>query len=261
MEIIAVQFDIEWENKTGNFNKIEKLLSNNTISKDSLIILPEMFATGFSMNNQSNCEDENGPAHGFMQSIARKYSSFIIGGVGCKQGGHFYNNTVVFDPDGKILTQYSKIHPFSYGRENEFYQPGDNIVTFQWNQFQVAPFICYDLRFPEVFRHATLKGAEIFVVIANWPITREHHWVNLLYARAIENQSYIIGLNRIGATRTQRYNGKTLIIDPKGEILAAGTDQEMLVRATPNKKLLETYRKEFPALKDIKQKYLGLNNP
>ena len=142
--------------------------------------------------------------------------------------GRGRNEAVVFNPEGKLICRYAKIHPFSFGGESKHYAPGTEIVSFQWHDFVAAPFICYDLRFPEVFRIATRRGAHLIAVIANWPAKRVSHWVALLQALAIENQAYVVGVNRVGNDPKLGYPGRSLIVDPQGEIVAEGSDREFV---------------------------------
>jgi predicted amidohydrolase len=128
---------------------------------------------------------------------------------------------------------------------------------FVWQDLQVAPFVCYDLRFPEIFRHATRKGAELLVVIANWPEARDSHWQALLPARAIENQAFLVGVNRVGSDPLVRYAGHSLILSPKGETLAAGGSEPEVLSAVLERQSLLDYRQKFPALNDIRGEFLG----
>jgi len=137
------------------------------------------------------------------------------------------------------------------------YEAGASVVTFPWQGFSVAPFVCYDLRFPEVFRRAVRRGAELLVVIANWPHAREAHWLALLAARAIENQAYVVGVNRAGSDPHARYGGRSQIIGPRGEILAAAGADEQLLGAEIERAPLIAYRSEFPALGDMRKDFIA----
>jgi predicted amidohydrolase len=165
--------------------------------------------------------------------------------------GRGRNEAVAFSPEGELLARYSKIHPFTFGGESEHYARGETICSFRWHDLEVTPFICYDLRFPEIFRAAVKRGAHLFAVIANWPAKRENHWMTLLRARAIENQAYVAGVNRCGADPKLLYSGRSLIIDPRGETLADAGSEEAMISAEVDLEKLLAWRTEFPVLQDM----------
>jgi predicted amidohydrolase len=251
MNVFAVQFDIAWEDKAANFAKVRALLAAAHPAANSLVVLPEMFGTGFSMNlavtrQRAEKEDEN-----FLAGVAREHRAFVVGGVispaSANQG---HNDAVVFAPDGMLLARYTKIHPFSLGGEAQGHQAGAEIVTFEWAGFQVAPFVCYDLRFPEIFRAAARRGVNLFVVIALWPVKRQQHWLTLLQARAIENQAYVVGVNRIGHEPQFSYAGRSVVVDPHGVIVADAGEQERVLAAMLDIEIVDAWRRDFPALAD-----------
>jgi predicted amidohydrolase len=258
MQVIGCQLDIAWEDKPANFARTRELLAGQTIVPGSLVVLPEMFATGFSMHVDTIAESIDGPTHQFMAQLARDTKSFVLGGVVTKAAdGRGRNQAVTFTPAGQEIARYTKAHPFSFAGEDQHYEPGGPASCFAWHDLQVAPTVCYDLRFPELYRHATRSGAQVLVVIANWPQSRESHWLALLRARAIENQAYVVGVNRAGCDPHVAYGGHSLIASPRGETLAeAGAEAQTLV-ADLESGPLETYRREFPALADIRPELLG----
>ena len=256
MRIYAVQLDIVWEDKQANYQKVISLLDNAQVKKNSLVLLPEMFATGFSMNKETISKNEPAQTENFLTKISHQYHSYILGGlVTLSSSGKGKNICLVCDPSGTTIAHYQKLHPFSYGGESQHYKSGDKITLFDWHEFTVTPFICYDLRFPEIFRHSVVMGTNLFTVIACWPAAREEHWVTLLKARAIENQAYVAGVNRCGSDPKLSYSGRSLIIDPHGNILADGENQEGVIHADVDFQTLSTYRNEFPALSDIRSEY------
>jgi predicted amidohydrolase len=256
MNIVAVQPDIAWEDKEANYRTVEQMLAGDTIEPDSLIVLPEMFATGFSMQVDQIAEGESSPTEAFLDNLARRYRSTIIGGlVRRASDGRGLNEAVVVGPGGERLTRYAKLHPFSFAGETEHYAPGGFIALFQWGDFTVAPFICYDLRFPEIFREAVQRGADLFAVIACWPNLRERHWMALLRARAIENQAWVVGVNRCGSDPKLTYSGHSQIIDPKGNVIVDADMEQKLIQAMPDHAALVEYRREFPVLEDIRAEY------
>jgi predicted amidohydrolase len=253
MQIIACQLDIAWEDKAANHQRVRGLLASAPVTPGALVVLPEMFATGFSMHVATIAEPPDGPTHRFLGALAREHLVFVLGGVVTRAAdGRGRNEAVVFGPDGALVTCYAKMHPFSYAGETKHYQAGERTVLFTWHDFHVAPFVCYDLRFPEVFRRAVRAGAELLVVIANWPQPREEHWLALLAARAIENQAYVVGVNRAGSDPHVRYSGKSRIIGPRGEIVAEAGSGEQLVAADLDLASLVEYRRAFPALSDMR---------
>ena len=251
MNVLGIQTDIIWEDKGANFAKVRSLLAQTTVSPLSLVVLPEMFATGFSMNTSTTAEPAGGETEQFLQEIARQYQAFTIGGVIGQSDGHkARNEAVVFDDQGQEVARYCKLHPFSFARETDYYEPGQTIVTFKWGNFTVGLFICYDLRFPEVFRAAVARGADLLVVIACWPEARQHHWTTLLKARAIENQAFVIGVNRCGADPHLTYAGGSMIVDPRGVVLAETNAREGFLSGQIDPAEITDYRRKFPCLQD-----------
>jgi omega-amidase len=256
MQVIGCQLNIVWEDKRANFARVRDLLAQATIEPGAMIVLPEMFATGFSMQVDRTAEAAEGETKSFLAQLAREKSSFVVGGVVTRNAdGRGRNEALVIGPNGSEVARYCKLHPFSFAGEDRHFAPGDATLSFAWGSFQVAPFVCYDLRFPEIFRHQTRLGAQVLVVIANWPAPRDTHWQSLLRARAVENQAYVIGVNRVGSDPTLAYAGHSLILDPRGETLAAGSDREELVSARLELEPLLEYRRQFPALNDMRAEY------
>lgn len=253
MNLIAVQFDVRWEDKDSNFREVRRLLAAAPIPAGSLIVLPEMFSTGFSLNLAATRQGTPPEAEQFLAALARETGSAVLGGV--VAGGSAdkpANQAVAFAPDGRQLVRYSKIHPFSFGEESAHYAAGNEVFTFEWGGFTIAPFVCYDLRFPEIFRTAADRGATLFAVIAQWPIKRAQHWSTLLRARAIENQAGIIGVNRCGKDPNLEYPGASAIVDPLGVTLAEGGAGEAVVQAALDPEAVVRWRADFPALRDRK---------
>ena len=254
MKLYCCQIDIVWENKRENHDNVRALLAANKPSPGSLVVLPEMFATGFSMDIPKITDASARESETFLAAIAREHGVFLLAGVvNSAPDGRGQNQAVAFTPDGKELARYTKMQPFTLGGETACYAAGSRPVTFAWQDCLVAPFICYDLRFPEVFRPAAWLAPQLIIVIANWPDTRLHHWVRLLQARAIENQAYVAGVNRCGRDPKYVYSGgRTLIADPHGEIIADAGGRERLISAELDLAKLAEYRTAFPALKDIR---------
>lgn len=256
MDVIGVQLDTVWEDKEANQAKLAALLAASSPAPGTLVVLPEMWATGFSMDVAAITETSDVETEAFLSVQARQYGIGLLGGVVTTGAdGLGRNEAVLFGVDGEEAARYAKMHPFSYGKETRHYGRGSDIAVFEWQGFRVAPFICYDLRFPEVFRQAARLGAEVFCVIANWPEARVDHWMTLLKARAIENQAYVVGVNRCGDDPSLPYSGRSLIFGPRGEALADGGTGEGTLSARLDREALAAYRREFPALDDIHPDY------
>ena len=253
MNIACVQFDIVWENKEANYAKVLSLLRSANAPRGSLALLPEMFACGFSMDVAKIADEQGGATERFLANTARELGIFLLAGTVTRgANGKGRNECVVFSPEGKLLARYCKMKPFVLGGEMACYEPGERALTFACGDISVAPFICYDLRFPEVARSVARLRPHLMTFIASWPNTRLHHWPRLLQARAIENQCYVAGVNRIGNDPRYQHSGRTMIIDPHGEILADAGNAECVIQVKLDVKWLEEYRQAFPALNDMR---------
>lgn len=259
MRVFACQFDIAWEDKRANFAKVHRLIAEASPPAGSLLVLPEIFATGFSMNIARVAEPSQGETHAFLAALARDWKSYVIGGVATTTAGSkCRNEALVFDTSGHEIGRYCKQQPFTLGGERESYEPGERHVLVTCGEFTVAPFVCYDLRFPELFRPAVRDGAQVIAVIANWPRPRDAHWLALLRARAIENQAYVIGVNRSGNDPRFTYRGQSLIVDPHGNALAEAGEGEQVLSAELDLNELIDYRRKFPALADMNSAHFAL---
>lgn len=253
MKIYCVQHDIAWEERRPNFVRVEAMLAAAKPERGSLVLLPEMFASGFSLNVPAIREGRDRATERFLGKMAKQFGIFLLGGlVTTKTNGKGSNQCVVYDPSGVEIARYTKLQPFTFGGESAKFDPGRGVTLFDWQGFKVSPFICFDLRFPEHFRAAAKRGAQVITVIANWPVARIEHWVTLLRARAIENQAYVAGVNRCGVDPTLRYNGRSLIVSPKGEILADAGNGESVICAELNAEELMIYRRDLPFLADMR---------
>ena len=213
-----------------------------------------MFATGFSMNANAVAEPYGGETERFLASSAREFGICLVAGAATRgRDGQARNQALVFSPAGELIAFYAKMRPFTPGGEPQHYVAGQSPIAFRLADCIVSPFICYDLRFPEIFREAVAAHRpELFIMIANWPEKRIHHWVALLQARAIENQAYIVGVNRVGRDPYYTYSGRSLILDPHGEILADAGGRECCVSAKLDLPALRKYRKGLPFLNDMR---------
>lgn len=250
MKIALTQMNIIWENPAKNREACQRLTKNAKEQGCDWIVFPEMTLTGFTMRPEAFGEaiyDETAPTCQFFHSLSRQYSISIAYGVISSDEGKYYNQLVLLEPE-KILMAYSKLHPFSYGAEALHYSGGDQIMVCRQKDILLSGFICYDLRFPEVFQIASRDAVVIFV-IANWPKERISHWYSLLQARAIENQCFIIGVNRTGEGGDLSYPPSSVAFDPYGEPLTSKSSEELLY-ADIDPALAEQYRREFPVKAD-----------
>ncbi len=240
MNVLGLQLDIVWENKAANHDKVRRLLAAARPESGTLVVLPEMFATGFTMNLA--LAEDTGES---IAKLAKEYRVQILAGMVRDRR----NEAVLFDAQGREVARYAKMHPFKFAGETA--EPGTEPVVVDCGEFKLAPTVCYDLRFPELFRAGVKRGANLFAVIANWPTPRLDHWLTLLKARAIENQAYVIGVNRSGRDPNVEYPGHSQIISPRGEVLADAGEGEGVVEAELDLSELQAYRQKFPALDDM----------
>ena len=265
-KVYALQYSIFWEDKPKNQQLLREELDRLRPQPGSLVVLPELSCTGFTMSRQGIAEDPGGETQTFYSELALAHQVYLIGGASWWGDSQEVaveprlgrNMALIHNPQGQLIGQYAKQHPFSYGGETRHYQPGSDFFRFDWNGCQVGPLICYDLRFPESFRHLALAGVQFFVVIANWPSARVFHWDTLLQARAIENQAYVLGVNRAGEDPKVSYPGSTRLIDPQGKVVFSLDDQPGCLQAELDLVELEAYRARFPALADVRREQLGL---
>ncbi|MDR2009558.1 MAG: amidohydrolase [Bacteroidales bacterium] len=247
LKISLVQSDLYWENIDSNLNKFESeiLKAENA----NIFVLPEMFNTGFT-NNVTNCSDTiDGKTVTWMKNISSVKNAVICGTIIIEDGGKFYNRFVFAFPNGKVLF-YDKKHLFGMGGEGDIFSSGNNRIIIEIGAFKILPLICYDLRFPVWSRNFDDYDAIIYT--SSWPASRRNNWDVLLQARAVENQCYVVGVNRVGIDGNNiNYDGGSCIIDPAGnKILAANNDKEEIVSGIIDKAELDSFRKKFPFLKD-----------
>lgn len=260
MRAHLVQMDIAWEDQPANRRKVEALLAGAATCPGDLVVLPEMFDTGFSFNLEVTADREDRTL-GFLCNLARSRRLTVHGSrtiVGADGRGR--NRATVVGPDGSVLCEYDKVHPFSLGTpsEAERFAPGDGVVTYPWLDAGggaltvVCPAICYDLRFPELFRLGMLGGAEVFAIGSNWPRNREFHRRTLSIARAIENQAFVLSVNRCGRDPTLEYPGGTLAVGPRGDVLGEMESGEGVLSVDVDLDDLRRWRGVFKAWRDVR---------
>jgi len=247
LKVSLIQSDILWEKTTQNLEHLSEKIKN--IRNSDLILLPEMFSTGFSMNVSELAEDWNGITFNWMKEIARKSSSVIMGSIIFKENNNYFNRLIAVFPD-LSYSYYDKRHLFKLGEEHKFYKPGNLSKSVTINGWKIRMLICYDLRFPVWSRNT--DDYDLVVYLANWPASRIYAWKSLLKARAIENQAYVIGVNRTGNDGNSiRYSGESLIVDPIGKLLNKPLkNSETIIEAELKLNSLKRLRKKFPVLSD-----------
>jgi omega-amidase len=248
MKITLVQPDILWENKTGNFHKLELMLKEVSGITD-LVVLPEMFTTGFSMQVPGLSESYHDNTFRWMENLSREGNYAICGSFIVNESNNYLNRFVFITPD-KSDFFYDKRHLFSIAGEDTIFKHGDSRLVIHYRDYRINAIICYDLRFPVWTRNK--NDYDLLICVANWPDKRRETWNTLLKARAIENQCYVVGVNRVGYDNTNTcYAGESVILDPLGRIIAGVKENEEGI-ATGEISLpdLLNFRKEFPVMKD-----------
>jgi predicted amidohydrolase len=250
VKVAAVQHDIVWEDPTATFERLAPLVAGAADGGARLVVLTEMYSTGFSMDAARIAEPVDGPSTQFLVEQARAHGVWVCGSLPERRDADErpFNRLVLAAPDGTVH-RYAKIHPFSYGREHEHYAAGDRALTVDVEGVRVTPFVCYDLRFAYAFWEAA-AGTDCFVVVANWPASRRVHWQVLLRARAIENQAYVVGANRVGRGGGLDYAGDSCVVDPMGEMLATASGIETTLIADVDPSVVAATRAKFPFLAD-----------
>lgn len=216
MKIACVQMDIALGKPNINFSKVENLIAEAVKQNSDVIVLPEMWNTGYALKELSTIADENGnDTKQFLTRLSKKYAVNIVGGsVATSRDGKFFNTMYVSDRNGNIISQYDKAHLFKLMDEHLYLEPGQSNNIFQLDEVTCGGVICYDLRFPEWIRSHVLNGAKIMFIPAQWPTKRTDHWQLLLQARAIENQCFIVGINRVGSDTNNEFDGHSMVIAP-----------------------------------------------
>ncbi|NND31622.1 MAG: nitrilase family protein [Saprospiraceae bacterium] len=247
LTVNLVQFDIAWEQPSKNLLKLEDLLSQSDAEAE-ITLLPEMFTTGFTMNAKAMAESMDGPSITWMQDTSRRLETDLVGSLIIEDEGRYFNRLIWMGPEG-LRGTYDKRHLFTMAGEDKVYTAGTERLMVQKKGWNCFPFICYDLRFPVWSRLG--KKADLLIYIANFPEKRVNAWSQLLIARAIENQTYVIGLNRIGWGGEQHYySGDSVVIDPLGNTMLDLQDNEAVESIQLDGVSLEIIRKDMPFLDD-----------
>ena len=250
MKVAAVQHDIVWEDRDANFERLGPMITAAAAQHARLVVLSEMFSTGFSMATERVAERADGPSVHFLVDRARAHDVWVCGSIPEQPAGaeRPFNQLVLAAPDGAVH-RYAKIHPFGYGAEPEHYAAGDASLTVDVEGLRCSFFVCYDLRFADEF-WPLAPSTDCYVVPANWPQQRRAHWSALLRARAIENQAYVVGVNRVGEGGGLTYAGDSVIFDPLGESLTSAGEAECIVLAEVDPGRVAAVRERYPFLAD-----------
>jgi omega-amidase len=252
LNITLVQPDIIWEDREANLKKYSEMLSE--VKQSHLIILPEMFSTGFSMNSNKLNEKMDGPSVKWMKSLAKEKNTAVAGSLIIEEKGKNFNRFLLVFPDGKVEI-YDKRHLFTMSGEHLHYSPGNTKLVVEYLGWRFCPLVCYDLRFPVWSRNT--ENYDVLLYVANWPSPRQHVWKSLLVARAIENQAYCVGVNRVGTDGTGlNYLGDSALVDPKGFTSFLG-EKEQVKSFEISYEELHQFRKKFPVLEDRDEFILG----
>jgi predicted amidohydrolase len=248
LTITLVQTALVWEDIDANLSMFDARIDQISSLCD-LIILPEMFSTGFSMEAARLAENMNGKAVNWLRAKSKTTGMHIAGSLMIEENGQFFNRLVWARPDGG-LTYYDKKHLFAYAGEDKIYTPGNQLITINLKGWRIRPFICYDLRFPVWCRNLG-PAYDLAVFVANWPAKRGAHWRALLRARAIENQAFVAAVNRVGTDGNGfEYRGDSALIDPQGNLLFERAWEESMPTLHLESRMLTDYRTAFPAWKD-----------
>jgi predicted amidohydrolase len=249
MKVAIVQHDIVWEDAAATCEHVRPMIAKAAADGARMIVLPEMFATGFSMHPERVAEDEGGPSEQFLLERAAEHGAYLVASLAQRGAdGSYRNNAIVAAPDG-LVHRYAKIHPFTYSGEHEHYTAGDEFLTVQVDSFRMSIFVCYDLRFADEF-WGLAERTDAYVVVANWPQARSEHWRLLLRARAVENQAYVVGVNRVGTGKNLVYTGDSAIIDPLGRAVAECPCGESIASADIEAATVQHTRTTLPFLRD-----------
>jgi omega-amidase len=250
MKVAAMQMDIVHDDQRANYEKVSRFMSDAAERRADLFVLPEMFSTGFVMSSDLVAEPLDGPTASFLRAEAKAHQMGVIGGFSLSTpSGKPRNVALAVDRNGEDVALYAKTHLFSFMNEDRHHQAGNGPSVFELEGLRAACFICYDLRFPELFRMVADRCDAIFV-IASWPEPRQLHWDILLKARAVENQLYVIGVNRVGQGGDLSFTGGSVVIGPDGRFVAAAGEKESLLVADIDPDKVGQTRAALPFLKD-----------
>jgi omega-amidase len=248
LRVTLIQANLAWHDAAANRLAFERLLAP-LAGKSDLVVLPEMFTTGFTMAPESAAEPAGGASVEWMRAMAARIGAVVTGSIATRDGNDFFNRLTWMRPDGSS-DSYDKRHLFRMAHEDEHYASGTTHLITEIDGWKIRPLVCYDLRFPVWSRNriGTPAGYDVLVYVANWPERRRHAWQTLLRARAIENLCYCIGVNRVGSDANGiHYTGDSAVVDFLGQPLTPATEHEFVTTVTLDRAALEGFRSKFPA--------------
>ncbi len=248
MIIAGLQLDIAWEDPQENFSRATALAERAAAAGARLVVLPEAFATGFSIQSTAMAIHAEA-VRSFLGNLAHRLDLWVLGGYVEIGRERPVNACSLVAPDGAERLHCRKIHPFSLAGEADHFEPGDSVSTTTVEGVRVTPIICYDLRFVELFR-ATAEATDCFIVIANWPFKRGHAWRTLLAARAIDCQAYVLGVNRVGDAQGTPHRGDSTLVNPLGETMASLADRPGIITGEIDPEIVAQTRERYPFLTD-----------
>jgi len=252
MKIAIVQMNVVFANPDRNFFEVEKFVGEGAKAGADVLVLPEMWNVGYALKELEKLADENGErTKELFRRLAKKFRVNIVGGsVATKKDGKFFNTMYVTNRDGEMVAEYDKAHLFKLMDEHVYISAGGQVNVFTLNGVTCGGVICYDLRFPEWIRTHVLKGANILFIPAQWPKKRIDHWQQLLQARAIENQCYVVAVNRVGDDPNNEFNGHSMVIGPWGDLLLSNETGEGIYYADIDLQEVKRVRETIPVFQD-----------
>jgi omega-amidase len=254
LKIAIIQMDIRFGDTQANYENVTEKIREAAKNAVDFIVLPELWTTGYDLENLDMTADLNGEkVISVISALAKTYHVNILAGSIAKKDvdGNITNTSYVFGRDGGVIGEYSKVHLFRLMEEEKYLTQGNTEGLFQLDEtIPCAVNICYDIRFPEWFRNHILKGAKLFVIPAEWPLPRKDHWKALLIARAIENQCYLIACNRSGSDPNNVFAGHSIIINPWGELIAEADEKEQILYGDIDLETLDEFRNRIPVFED-----------
>lgn len=252
LSIVLLQLDVAFGDPQTNRENVRLWFEKAELKPNEVVLLPELWDTGYDLTRLPEIADQEGEtAKAFLSELARNYQVFISGGSIARQSqGKVFNTTYIVAPTGEIQTSYDKVHLFRLMEEEKYLHAGDRLVQTSILEVPSAPFICYDLRFPEFFRKSASQGSELFLLSAQWPTPRIEHWQKLLQARAIENQCFAAAVNRVGSDPNNQFGGHSLVVDPLGKVLLELDDSEGFGRVEIDLQAVKETRKGIPVFED-----------
>ena len=256
MKIALLQMDIQERNKDENVKHGLELLAQAAVGQD-VVVMPEIWTTGYSLGHiEQDAETMEGPVIAAIKTIARENKCNIVAGsMPMKIEGKIYNTSVVIDRNGAILDYYSKFHLFGLFHEERFFAPGKHLATYQLDGIECSNTICYDLRFPEMFRHLALAGAKMIFIPAEWPTPRGDVWKLLVQARAIENHIFICAVNCTGFFKGEPFYGNSMIVSPTGKIIVEGDEKEAILYGDIDLEDIKRVRNRINVLNDVREEF------